>query len=84
MWAFDFPRRYEAEDRFVRSESPEADILQDISPGQRVAIWFHESGFIKGQFEGFQRSYALFFLVKRQCNAYSYQRDSSCCYFVNM
>ena len=63
MWAFDFPRRYEAEDRFVRSESPEADILQDISPGQRVAIWFHESGFIKGQFEGFQRSYALF-LVK--------------------
>ena len=63
MWAFDFPRRYEAEDRFVRSESPEADILQDVSPGQRVAIWFHESGFIKGQFEGFQRSYALF-LVK--------------------
>ncbi|MFP3124358.1 hypothetical protein OH784_16655 [Ectobacillus funiculus] len=63
MWAFDFPRRYEAEERFVRSESPEADILQDVSPGQRVAIWFHESGFIKGQFEGFQRSYALF-LVK--------------------
>lgn len=63
MWAFDFPRRYETEERFIRSDNLEADILQDISPGQRVAIWFHESGFIKGQFEGFQRSYALF-LVK--------------------
>jgi len=63
MWAFDFPRRYETEDNFVRRGNPEADILQDLSPGQRVAIWFHESGFIKGKFEGFQRSYALF-LVK--------------------
>ncbi|MCP8970806.1 hypothetical protein [Ectobacillus ponti] len=65
MWDFDYPRRgrhrpdWDFEPRLQEDE----DLLHDLTPGTRVSVWFDNSGFMRAQYEGKNRGYAIF-LVK--------------------